>query len=232
MGLYIKNEKTGETIKIGSCERSFYRRETLQKYKEEGYVGYENGEYNESLDEFINDSNTIYTLDNENEYNSIRDDVKFFFKTNGMEHQKVTIFHHGYRYDGLQCQFDGEKYFKAVYIGEIHDNASRNVRTVFACDCCNRYFSVGHTSAMLLRNLLPEYKQLFHSEEDCKFEEDLNLEECLEIVAEDSETFGDFLNQIRIDISFKRIKQEVKKFGYPTMFNFFYECRKIVSQEK
>lgn len=199
MGEFIKNPRTGQVIKIGVLDECFYSREKLLKFKERGFKGFYNGRYDDTLDNMINDSSTLYRLDLE--IPGI-DELKFLIPVQGIIiHQK-------------NCRFNNCHIVEAGIAGERWWKGQK--RTVFRCADCGSPFSVGHLSAMFLRASYPEIAELFNSDEERKdFGPDLSLFETLELIV-DLYPYSDLVKLIG-----EKEENEVKKYGYKSFLEFY-----------
>ena len=92
MGNYIKNEETNKIIKIGTLGETFFSRKTLTKFRELGYKGYFNGEFNDELDETLSDEGTLFGFCNEAHFIEWGlDDKIFYLPASNLPHDPVIV---------------------------------------------------------------------------------------------------------------------------------------------
>ncbi len=254
MGEIVRHPTSGEEIKIGVIDECFFSREDLLKIKELGYKGYYDGEYDDSLERMLNNPDTIYSFDKK--YAGITDIIfnvpipiesRTGFGTTeyskhtlptypGIQHEPVFLYHNGIYNYKVECQEKNKTIIHAKAIGEQWVNDRRC--TLFKCNCCHyARFGVDHTTAMLLRNLYPQYSEVLNSYGDKPFIEkslivgehykDLDLCETLEILAMDfiESDFVSLLGKI-YDDTFQLCEKAILSRGYPTIHNFYYKSTK------
>lgn len=226
MGEFIKHPTTGKEIKIGVMDRMFYSKETLLKFKVEGYKGFYMGDYDGSLENALEDD-TIYTFEEEPEKHDQIKDEYFYVSAENLNHEIANIYHNGYHLQ-MECKEKANKIIKAKIAGERWNKGQK--RTIFACAFCNTYFCLDHLGVMLLRNLYPELKEFFNADNDRNKPQDLSLFETIELIA-DKYSWEDFTSYIgQNDYGTKNdIEELFKKYGYPTKWNFYLKASGRIS---
>lgn len=218
MGNYIKHIETGKQIKIGKMDEAFYSRNTLLDFKKSGYKGFCNGQFNDELDEILEDEETLYSFDNELaviEWN-IENKV-FYLPATGLTHNKINLKHNNYNYE-VGCQEAGSKIIKAIMVGERYKDGK--LRTIFRCNCCSMLFTIDHVTAMLLRNLFPIHKKYFNSKSNYDVsEQDCSLHENLELLT-DIYTYEDMILLIR-SANLQEIENYIKKYDHKNLWEFY-----------
>lgn len=216
MGEHIKKGDT--IIKIGVMDEMFFTRKQLLQFKEEGFRGFHEGNYNDGLDKILNDSSTLYGYDNLIETGGLKglEDTIFTIPNCTTKHKDVFLFHNGYQYK-VKCQEKENNLVKAELVGEGYIN-ERYV-SIFRCHCCGALLNIDHVVAMYLRNAYPEFP--FYSYDDPDFEEDLCFLDSVILIADkyDFSQFYSFLGEKRDEI-----ESLVKEYGYPTLYNFHLQA--------
>ena len=146
MGEYIKNLVTGEEMKIGVLDHCFYSRQQIEKWHyDKNWVGwYADKEEEGTLEYYLNNSNSLYGKIEGLVHNDFA--IKLILdEPAAIEHKRVYVLKKGKRGSGYQykvdCQFVGQKEIWAQIIGE-RCNKEGKARTIFACDCCEVWFSL------------------------------------------------------------------------------------------
>jgi len=171
MGEYIKHPITGEEIKIGVLNHCFYSREQLLKFKADGFKGYYGDNFNDDLDNMLNNKNggeTLYKLPESCGFDVDCHTVKV---KNGLEHSTVYLWSKGNRGNGYQyqlpCKQEDESEIYAVLIGEKF-NREGSVRSIFQCDCCKALFSLTVGEADKLKAEHPYWADHIHGNGSAK----------------------------------------------------------------
>lgn len=181
MGNYIKHQTNGNVIKIGVLDETFFSRKTLLRFRELGYKGFYNGEFNKELDEILNTEKVLFGYMNEPHFIEWELENKvFWLPAAGVKHDPVIVNQNGYQYK-LNCTESDQRIIKAKLVGECFSEGQ--LTSVFSCDCCGKLFTITHLTAMFLRNVLPMHKQYINSKYDAYIEEeDISLAETMEVM--------------------------------------------------
>ena len=161
MGEYIKNPKTGEVVKIATCDDCFYSREQVLRFQAEGWIGEELGTDRDIINRLLSDPETLYRLPSHCTFDPKIHTV--IIERNDIEHQTVTAQIKGnrgsvYTYPKLICAQAGEPKLWAVMIGERYSSGGK-ARTILRCDCCGKLFSLSEPEAENLRRAYPHWTQ-------------------------------------------------------------------------
>lgn len=221
MGIYIKND-SDVIIKIGKVDEAFFSRSTLLQFMEQGFRGFEHGEYNNYLSEVLEDKNTLYLYEKDPMYMEYMLNKKtFFLPAEDIAHDPVELYHNSFYYK-VKCKQQGEGIIQAKLIGEkIIDG---KMTSIFQCACCNKLFTIDHLTAMFLRNLIPNCKSYFNSKYDSELE-DLDLVETLEVMI-DTYTPKE-INILLRNGSLKRICSYIQSKGYRNIEEIYNKYQEI-----
>lgn len=222
MGNYVKHIETGKIIKIGTMDEAFYSRNTLLDFKKNGYKSFCNGQFNDELDEILNDEETLYCFNGDFESTEWNIENKIFYlPVAGLIHKKINLKHNNYNYK-VDCQEAGSIIIKAIMVGERYEDGK--LRTVFKCNCCSMLFTIDHVTAMLLRNLFPDCKKYFNSKSKYDAsEQDCSLHENLELLA-DLYTYDDMILLIK-SANLNEVEKYIKKYNYNNLSDFYQDNR-------
>lgn len=170
MGNYIRHQINNNVIKIGTLDETFFSRKTLLRFKELGYKGFYNGEFNNELDEILADEDTLLGYMEEPHFIEWELDKKvFYLPASGLKHNPVIVNQNGYQYK-LTCTDSNQSIIKANLVGERFSEGQ--LTSVFRCNCCGKLFTITHLTAMFLRNVLLMHKQYLNSKYDAYIEEE------------------------------------------------------------
>lgn len=169
MGEYAKNPHTGEEIKIGVIDDSFFSKHELVDLWDRGFRGFYANNFDskegrtDSLRQMIDAPNILYKLPPDCPFDVTVHSVQV--PNIGIEHDTVYLWKKGNRGSSYQyieeCKQKTEIKVYAVMVGERYD-VNGKVRTLFRCDCCERLFSIDKETAETLRKEHPYWASWIH----------------------------------------------------------------------
>lgn len=171
MGEYVKHPGTGDVIKIGTMDTCFFSREELLDLQLNGYHGFYRGNFDlaasrkDTLERMLKDPATLYKVPKDCTFDSKKHIL--WIENVGVEHDTVILHHKGnrasvYVYVGLPCRQKDNAALHAVLVGERYDSQGRG-RSIFACDCCGKLFSLTKKEAEKLKARSPQWAAWIHA---------------------------------------------------------------------
>lgn len=164
MGEYIQHPITGEEIKIGVLDESFFSKQELLEFKAKGFLGFYAGNFDtkegrqDSLDLMINETSTLFKLPKDCPFNPEVHTVIVKLQGKSIDHHKVYLQKKGNRGSAYtyteECQQKEGQELYAVMIGERYNEKGEG-RTILKCDCCEALFSLDIEEAERLKKEHP-----------------------------------------------------------------------------
>lgn len=239
MSIFINATPTNCLVKVASGKECYFSHNKLRQFINEGYVGYDpvTNMFSKEFENFMKDPDTLYRVDEK--YAGVSCLTFNVPVLPTLEHDEVQLMHRGYHFTA-PCK-ETSKVIRARVVGERFSNGLR--RTIFECNCCRKLFAVDHLTAMFLRQVYPQFAEVFASHEDVVYTsrayengeeyKDVELVGCLELMARTLEE-KDFMNLLGSswEVAYHKCEKAIASIGYRTFHEFYLVANGITYEAK